>query len=73
MLNAQRIFFDSDRMLPEDQRPEHTEKRERFLPFGKMQSWFGRRDTSGIHGAATTIRTNSKKESAVAGYYGLSQ
>jgi tripeptide aminopeptidase len=37
MLNAQRIFFEFDRMLPEDQRPEHTEKREGFFHLWKMQ------------------------------------
>jgi len=36
MLNAQRIFFEFDRMLPEDQRPEHTEKREGFFHLWKM-------------------------------------
>lgn len=36
MLNAQRVFFEFDRMLPEDQRPEHTEKREGFFHLWKM-------------------------------------
>ncbi len=36
MLNSQRVFFEFDSMLPEDQRPEHTEKREGFFHLWKM-------------------------------------
>ena len=36
MLNSQRVFFEFDGMLPEDQRPEHTEKREGFFHLWKM-------------------------------------
>jgi tripeptide aminopeptidase len=36
MLNSQRVFFEFDAMLPEDQRPEHTEKREGFFHLWKM-------------------------------------
>ena len=42
MINSQRVFFEFDRMLPEDQRPEHTEKREGFyhllkIPHGNVE------------------------------------
>jgi tripeptide aminopeptidase len=36
MINSQRVFFEFDAMLPEDQRPEHTEKREGFFHLWKM-------------------------------------
>ncbi len=36
MINALRVFFEFDRMLPEDQRPEHTEKREGFFHIMKI-------------------------------------
>jgi len=36
MINSQRVFFEFDSLLPEDQRPEHTEKREGFLHLWKM-------------------------------------
>jgi tripeptide aminopeptidase len=36
MINALRVFFEFDRMLPEDQRPEHTEKREGFFHVMKI-------------------------------------
>ena len=36
MINALRVFFEFDRMLPEDQRPEHTEKREGFFHLMKI-------------------------------------
>lgn len=36
MLNSQRVFFEFDALLPEDQRPEHTEKREGFFHLWKM-------------------------------------
>jgi len=36
MINSQRVFFEFDSMLPEDQRPEHTEKREGFYHLGKI-------------------------------------
>lgn len=36
MVNAMRVFFDFDRMLPEEARPEHTEGREGFFHLLKM-------------------------------------
>lgn len=36
MINSQRVFFEFDSLLPEDQRPEHTEKREGFFHLWKM-------------------------------------
>lgn len=36
MVNAMRVFMEFDKMLPEDQRPEHTEKREGFFHLWKM-------------------------------------
>ena len=36
MVNAMRVFFEFDRMLPEDTRPEHTEGREGFFHLWKM-------------------------------------
>jgi tripeptide aminopeptidase len=36
MINAMRVFFEFDCMLPEDDRPEHTEGREGFFHLWKM-------------------------------------
>ena len=36
MINAMRVLFEFDRMLPEEARPEHTEKREGFFHLWKM-------------------------------------
>jgi len=36
MINSQRVFFEFDSLLPEDQRPEHTEKREGFFHLLKI-------------------------------------